>query len=110
MREGIDNRTLLNMVRIKLEYVLFYLALILYGATSSIYPFPRGSVQLIVSHSGVSPFLLNEHPLWTFLAHFLRLLPFPLALALNALSVLCGAFAVALCYKILVNCKLDSDY
>lgn len=98
------------MKKLKPEYILFILGLLLYGATTSIYPFPGESAQLLVSHAGISPFPLHSHPLWSYLVSFFVLLPLPLALSANAFSVICAAFSVAVFYRILANLKLDSDY
>jgi len=98
------------MRKIRTVHIIFCLALILYGATSSLYPFAGKSIGLIISHSGISPFPLHDHPLWSLLAGIVRLLPVPLGAALNILSVVCGAFAMALAYKVFSNLSLDSDY
>lgn len=98
------------MKRIKPFHLIFAIAAIFYGASSSLYPFPGESTSLLVSHGWVYPFQLLSLPLWGSLIWTLDLLPFPIAATMNAVSVLCGALSIALFHSILMNCLMDSDY
>ncbi len=100
----------MSIKKINPAYLFFGLALLLYGLTGSRYPFPGESSALLVSQSGISPFPLHLHPIWSFIMRFFRLLPIPLAMTANAFSALCGAAALGMFYNVMKNINLDSDY
>lgn len=98
------------MKKIKIEYLVFGLGLLLYLSTSSLHPFPGESSNLLLSHAWIHDFQLPSHPLWGFLAALVSYLPFSLAPKMNGLSAVFGAFSLLLAYRVLNSCTLDSDY
>jgi len=90
---------------------LFVAGIIVFGSASSFYPFPGESTQMILQHTGVSPFRPASSVLWGSVASILSALPFlTLAATLNGFSILCAALSMALLFRILHDSRLDSDY
>lgn len=98
------------MRKIRIEYIVCVLGLLLYLASSSLNPFPGESSNLLLSHGWIHDFQLPSHPLWGFLTAFVSWLPFPLAAKMNVLSAIFSATALLLLYRVLYNSRLDSDY
>jgi hypothetical protein len=83
-------------------------AFALYYVTLCPYAFPGDSCALINMHTGVSPFVPLEQPLWGLIARFLtNVSPASSAYTLNLFSALCSAGSIALVYLVTASFRHD---
>jgi tetratricopeptide (TPR) repeat protein len=91
--------------------VAFLGPLLLFAATTSLYPVPGASAGSLAHHAGLMPMAGLQSPLWGMAVRGAAAIPVgPLAARINLLTAFLMAGAVRLFFGLLASVKLDPDY